>query len=98
MAPTCSAVGGHSRAWPNLRTASITSWLRADERSHPRPAGGEALGDGVHHDDPVLQPLSFEQAGMLGPLVGELLVDLVGDEEEVVLRAPARPAPPVPPA
>ena len=56
-----------------------------DQGAHPGAAGGEALGNGVHHDEVLLQPRQGQEGGKGLAAIDELPVDLIRHQEEPVL-------------
>ena len=77
-------VGGHNRAWPNLSIVCISSWLRQTTQPTRAPQAGETLGDRVHHDGPVLVPPECAVCWRGSAVIGELAVDLVGQQPQVL--------------
>ena len=63
---------------------------RGDHPADP-PAGGTArLRNRVHHEGPVGHPLEVGQVVVAMPVERDVLVDLVGDREEIVFPAELR--------
>ena len=63
---------------------------RSDHPAHPPAGHGIGLGHTVEHDAAILQFGNHHRHGMmLGLAVCEVLVDLVGEDPDAVLRSPA---------
>ena len=60
--------------------------VAADETADPRAAGGEALGDGVDEDQVFLTVVKLAERMQRLAVVGELAVDLVGHEIQIMLH------------
>ena len=56
-----------------------------DQHTHPRAAGGKALGHGVNDDHIVLIAFKLQAGHQRLPAVGELPVHLVADDEQLML-------------
>ena len=76
-----STEGGQSRAWPNLSNRLHDLLVPGNEGPDPRPTAAEPLGDRIDDDDPIVDIVEFEKAGMRSAVVDEFLVDLVADKE-----------------
>ena len=72
---------GHAVAGP--RNVGVSR----DEGTEPDAARREALGEGVDHDDHVLETRERQGADGLPGVIEKLPVDLVGHEEEAVVTA-----------